>query len=221
MAAGLQAVVFDFDGTIFDSETPIYRATAAALAELGHELTVPGWATVVGHGEEDSFLALCRAVGAEIDREAFDVGYARQDRSWRDTLPALPGVVELLAELAHTGIPCGIASSSPAEWVETHLARLGLRERFTSVATRDRVGGRAKPAPDTYLLACRELGAEVGRSVAIEDSNPGVTAALAAGLRVVAVPSHITVHTDLSAAHLVVGSVAELTVDALRELAAG
>lgn len=218
MTGGLEAVVFDFDGTIFDSETPIYRATAAALAELGHELTVPGWATVVGHGEEDSFLALCRAVGAEIDREAFDAGYARQDRSWRDTLPALPGVVELLAELAAAGIPCGIASSSPAEWVETHLARLGLRDRFTSVATRDRVGGRAKPAPDTYLLACRELGAEVGRSVAIEDSNPGVTAALAAGLRVVAVPSHITVHTDLSAADLVVDSVAALTVDALRAL---
>lgn len=218
MTLGLQAVVFDFDGTVFDSETPIYRATAAALAELGHDLTVPGWATVVGHGEEDSFRALCRAVGAEIDREAFDAGYARQDRSWRDTLPALPGVAELLAELARAGIPCAIASSSPAEWVETHLARLGLRERFTSIATRDRVGGRSKPAPDTYLLACRELGVEVGRAVAIEDSHPGVTAALAAGLRVVAVPSHITVHTDLSAADLVVGSVADLTVDALRAL---
>lgn len=221
MTGSLDAVVFDFDGTVFDSETPIYRATAAALAELGHELTVPGWATVVGHGEEDSFRALTAAVGAEIDRAAFDDRYAAQDRSWRDTLPALPGIVELLAELAEAGIPCGIASSSPAEWVETHLERLGLRSRFASIATRDRVGGRSKPAPDTYLLACRELGAPVASSVAIEDSSPGVTAARAAGLRVVAVPSHITVHTDLSAADLTVPSVADLSIHDLRALVAG
>ena len=85
------AVVFDFDGTIFDSETPIYRASAAALAEMGLTLTIPGWATVVGHGEDDSYRAMCAAVGADFDRAEFDERYDRQDRSWRDTLPALPG----------------------------------------------------------------------------------------------------------------------------------
>jgi HAD superfamily hydrolase (TIGR01509 family) len=194
-------VVFDFDGLIVDSETPIFRASAAALAGLGHELTVEAWATVVGHGEEDSFRALQAAIGAEVDRAAYELAYAAQDRSWRDTVPALPGVADLLAALADAGIACGVASSSSAAWVEGHLERLGLRGRVGAVATADRVGGRSKPAPDTYLLACAELGARPARSVALEDSAPGIAAALAAGLTAVAVPSEITRHTDLGAAH--------------------
>ncbi len=215
-----EAVVFDFDGLIFDSETPIFRASAEALALLGHDLTIEGWATVVGHGDEGGWAALQQAVGAELDRSAYDAAYAAQDRSWRDTQPPLPGVVELLDALGAAGVPCGIASSSPAEWIETHLARFGLRDRFDSLASRDRVGGRAKPAPDVYLLACRELGASPDRVVALEDSAPGIESARAAGLRVVAVPSEITRHTDLTGAHLTVGSLAELTVARLATLVA-
>ncbi|MBX3285326.1 MAG: HAD family phosphatase [Acidimicrobiales bacterium] len=197
----LEAVVFDFDGLIIDSETPIYRSTAAALAEQGLDLTVAGWATVVGHGEEDSFRALQAAVGAEIDRTAYELAYAAQDRSWREREPALPGVVDLLTALFDAGIPVGVASSSSSGWVEGHLDRLGLRPLVGAVATSDRVDGRTKPAPDTYLLACADLGARPSRSVALEDSAPGIAAALAAGLVAVAVPSEITRHTDLGAAH--------------------
>lgn len=206
------AVVFDFDGLILDTETPIYRASADALARLGHDLSVEAWATVVGHGDEDSFSALCRAVGSDLDREAFDTAYAAQDRSWRDTQPALPGVVELLDALDVAGVPCAIASSSPASWIEGHLDRLGLGDRFEAIASEDRVGGRAKPAPDTYLLACHDLGVDPARAVALEDSAPGIAAALAAGLTVVAVPSSITRHTDLSAAHATVPSLEHLTL---------
>ncbi len=216
-----EAVVFDFDGLIFDSETPIFRASAAALAVLGHDLAVEQWATVVGHGDDDSFLAMERAVGAAIDRAAYDDAYASQDRSWRDRQPALPGVEDLLDALGEAGIACGVASSSPLSWVETHLERLGLRERFAAVASRDRVGGRAKPAPDVYLLACRELGAGPDRSVALEDSAPGIASARTAGLRVVAVASEITRHTDLSDAHLAVDSLEHLTVPTLARLVRG
>lgn len=208
----LEAVVFDFDGLIFDSETPIYRASAAALASLGHELTVQAWSTVVGHGDDGGWAALQAAIGADLDREAYDQAYEAQDRSWRDTQPALPGVADLLAALGEARLPCAIASSSPSAWVETHLERLGLRSRFASIATRDRVGGRAKPAPDTYLLACADLGADPARSVAIEDSAPGIAAARAANLSVVCVPSEITAHTDLSGADLQVTDLTEVSV---------
>jgi putative hydrolase of the HAD superfamily len=214
------AVVFDFDGTIFDSETPIYQAYAAALAEMGHQLTVAGWATVVGHGEDDSYRAMCAAVGVEFDRAELEERYARQDRSWRDSLPALPGVETLLDELGAAGIPCGIASSSPETWVETHLVRLGLRDRFTVIGSRDHVGGRSKPDPASYRYATAELGARPERTVAIEDSNPGITAALAAGLQVVAIPSEITRHTDLSAAHHTAASMAALSLADLAALVA-
>lgn len=219
MAAELPAaVVFDFDGLIMDSETPIYRATAEGLATLGHELSVEAWATVVGHGEEDSFLALQRAIGASLDRDAFDAAYRATDRSWRDRQPALPGVEALLDALAEAAIPCGVASSSSVDWVGGHLERLGLLDRFATLATADRVGGRSKPAPDTYLLACADLGAEPSSTVALEDSAPGIAAALAAGLRVVAVPSHITVHTDLSAAHHTVDTLELVTLETLAAL---
>jgi len=207
----LDAVVFDFDGTIFDSETPIFVASRAALAEMGLELDLPGWATVVGLGEDDSFRALCRAVGVEFDRAEFEDRYAAQDRSWRDSLPPLPGVERLTAELVDAGVALGIASSSPASWVDHHLERLGLAERFSVVATRDRVGDRAKPDPASYRHAVEQLGADPARTVAIEDSAPGIAAALGAGLTVVAVPSAITGHTDLSAAHHHVGSLDGVT----------
>ncbi len=212
------AVIFDFDGTIFDSETPIYQAYAAALAEMGLELTIPEWATVVGHGEDDSYRAMVAAVGVEFDRDDLESRYARQDRSWRDTLPALPGVEALLDELTAAGVPLGIASSSPETWVDTHLVRLGLRDHFTVIASRDQVEGRGKPDPASYRYATRELGADPARTIAIEDSNPGVTAALAAGLTVVAIPSEITRHTDLSAAHHTVATMAHLDLPSLTTL---
>lgn len=214
------AVVFDFDGLIFDSETPIFRASAGALALLGHDLTIEAWATVVGHGDADGWAALQRAVGAGIDRVAYDEAYAAQDRSWRDTQPVLPGVVGLLDALHGAGVACAIASSSPSTWIETHLDRLGLRNRFATIASEDRVGGRTKPAPDTYLLACADLAAEPARSVALEDSAPGVAAARAAGLNVVAVPSEITRHTDLSAAHRTMVTLEHLTLAELVDLVA-
>ena len=213
-----EAVIFDFDGTIFDSETPIYLAYSAALAEMGHALTIPGWATVVGHAEDESHTALCTAVGVDVDRDELEERYARQDRSWRETLPALPGVVALLDELTAAGVPLGIASSSPETWVESHLVRLGLRDRFTVIASRDQVGGRGKPDPASYRYATGALGVDPSRTVAVEDSNPGVTAALAAGLWVVAIPSEITRHTDLSAAHLSVASMEHLDLATLEGL---
>lgn len=213
--AGLDAVVFDFDGTIFDSETPIFEASRAALAEMGLELDLPGWATVVGHGEDDSYRALCQAVGTVFDRAEFEARYDAQDRSWRESLPPLPGVERLTAELVDAGIALAIASSSPARWVDHHLARLGLADRFPVVATRDRVGGRSKPDPASYRYAVDQLDVDPARTVAIEDSAPGIAAALGAGLRVVAVPSEITQHTDLSAAHRHVASLDELHIEDL------
>jgi len=217
--ATLGGVVFDFDGLIVDSEMPIFEMSRAALAEMGHAIDIEAWSSVVGLGDADSHAALCSAVGADVDRDEFDALYQRQDRRWKDHLDPLPGVVDLLADLAGAGVPCAVASSSSSGWVVGHLERLGLDGFFAAVATSDRVGGRTKPAPDLYVMACRELDVNRSSAVALEDSAHGVTAALTAGLSVVAVPSAITVHTDLSAAHRVVRSLEEVTVADLEGLA--
>ncbi|MCB1040242.1 MAG: HAD-IA family hydrolase, partial [Acidimicrobiales bacterium] len=187
-------------------------------AEMGHHLTIEGWATVVGLGEDDSFAALERAVGSSIDREEFEARYDAQDRSWRDQLPPLPGVARLAAELHGAGIALGVASSSSSRWVDVHLERLGLAGYFQVVATRDRVGGRTKPDPASYRHAVDRLGADPSCTVAIEDSAPGIAAAQGAGLTVVAVPSDITVHTDLTATPHHVASLEVVTATWLASL---
>jgi HAD superfamily hydrolase (TIGR01509 family) len=218
----LEAVVFDFDGLIIDSEWAIYETACAAFAVHGHELTVEAWATIIGLGDDDEDRAwslLLAAMGIEsFDRATFSVTHAAQDRANRDTLPLLPGVEVLVDSLTSTGVSLGVASSSSLGWLERHLGRLGLLGRFGTLVGADVVGGIGKPAPDVYLRACADLGADPRHSVALEDSGHGVTAAKAAGMWAVAVPSRITRFNDFAHADLVVDSVADLTVDQLASL---
>ena len=217
----IDAVVFDFDGLLVDTEWSIYEMAATTFAEFDIDLAVPVWATIVGlAGESDWWGQLCAANGWDIDRDEWWRRYDSLDRTFRDHLPALPGVVDLLDGLEAAGVARGIASSSSREWIDGHLERLGLRDRFATVAGVDRTGV-GKPAPDVYLLACADLGADPARSVAVEDSGHGIAAAKAAGLFCVAVPSRITRHTDLSAADLIVASLAELRLTDLGRLVAG
>ncbi len=217
----LEAVVFDFDGLIIDSEWAIYETACAAFAEHGHDLSVEAWGTIVGLGDDDdeaAWTTLCAAMGIELDNELFSASYAAQDRSNRDALPLLPGVEVLVDSLVAGGVAIGVASSSSLDWLDRHLGRLGLRPRFGAVIGADLVGGVGKPAPHVYLRACADLGADPARSVALEDSAHGVAAAKAAGMVAVAVPGVLTRAHDLSHADLVVESLTELTVPGLRAL---
>lgn len=215
----LGAVVFDFDGLLVDTETPIYEATAAVFADLGHELAVLDWAAVIGLAGDEWFVPLRDRLGLTLD-------WAEVDARQTARLAAAPieadlqvGVLDLLDELDARGIPFGVASSSPRSWVAGHLDRLGVLARFATLATFDRTGV-GKPAPDVYLLACADLGVDPSDAVALEDAAPGIAAARAAGVLVVAVPSTITRHTDLSAADHAVASLADLGVDDLAALLA-
>jgi len=103
-------------------------------------------------------------------------------------VPPRPGAIELLDALAAADTPIGLASNSSREFVERTLSTAGLLNgRFHCVVTADDVEN-PKPAPDLYLAACRELGADPGACAALEDSPPGVASAAAAGLFVIAVP---------------------------------
>jgi putative hydrolase of the HAD superfamily len=222
----LAAVVFDFDGLVMDSEWVIYEAAAAAFAHHGHVLEVAAWATIVGindDGDDTWWERLCASAGVDgFDRAAFDAIYegpAKDDlRATMLTLPALPGVEVLVDSLTAAGVPLGVASSSSTGWLERNLDRLGLIHRFTTLVGSDAVGGVGKPEPDVYRKACADLGADPVASVALEDSAHGVTAAKAAGMTAVAVPSRITRHNDFTHADLVVDGLEHLTVDGLASL---
>lgn len=223
----LEAVVFDFDGLVMDSEWLIFEAARAAFTHHGHELRVEAWATIVGindEGDQGWWAALCAAAGVDgFERAAFDHIYEGTEekaalRAAMLMLPALPGVEVLVDGLTAAGVPIGVASSSSTGWLERNLDRLGLIHRFGTLVGADLVGGVGKPEPDVYLRACADLGADPAHAVALEDSAHGVSAAKAAGMVAVAVPSRITQHNDFRHADLVVDGLSHLTVDLLASL---
>ena len=212
----ISAIVFDFDGLILDTETPIFASWSQAFADHGCDpLTMEEWSSEIGTVGGIDLVELFRArldAGEEVDIEVMQ----HRRRAHRDELLALevvrPGVVEWITDAQARGLPLAIASSSERAWVEPHLLRLGLRDAFTYLACHS-ADLAAKPDPATYLDACAALGVDPGNALAIEDSPHGVTAARAAGLRVIAVPNSVTARLDLSHADVVVESLADFTLD--------
>jgi HAD superfamily hydrolase (TIGR01509 family) len=217
----IAAVVFDFDGIVLDSETPEYESHRRIYERCGVQLTVEEWCGAVGawtEGHDDRRFDLLSARAASAPTRA--EYHAERRRIFEAMVPAEPmrGVRELLLALAAAGIPAAIASTSPSHWVVPAVERLGLRPRFAAIVTGDEVPLR-KPAPDVYLEAARRLHVDPARAVAIEDSGPGVAAARAAGMAVVAIPHWLTTSHDLRGAQLRVAHAGELTVETLERLA--
>jgi HAD superfamily hydrolase (TIGR01509 family) len=219
------ALILDFDGLILDTETCTYETTASIFAEHGETLDLAWWHSIIGTADHPHWSEiLADRLLRPIDRAAL---VAQREVRRLEVLHALPpcaGVVELLDAALAEGIPTAVASSSGLDWVGGHLERLGLRSRFAAVVTRDDVrgnGARTKPAPDLFLMAAERLGVEPARCVAFEDSPHGVAAARAAGMVVVAVPGPMTAGLDMSAADMVVPSLAGVDLAALRKLVGG
>jgi HAD superfamily hydrolase (TIGR01509 family) len=225
VGADIAALIFDFDGLILDTETCTYEATAGIFAEHGETLDLAWWHSIIGSADHPHWSeVLAERLGRPIDRAALVA--RREERRLRVLRALLPraGVVELLEAALADGIPVAVASSSALDWVGGHLERLGLRASFAAVVTRDDVsddGARTKPAPDLFLLAAERLGVEPARCVAFEDSPNGVVAARAAGMVVVAVPGPMTTGLDMSAADLVVPSLAGIDLAGFRKLVGG
>jgi len=213
-------VIFDFDGIILDSETPEYESHRRLYQRYGVALTVEEWSGVIGTWseahDEQWFTRLCERSTAAPPRDAY---FAERRRLFEEIVPPRPmrGVVELLSALQDARIPTAIASSAPARWVVPAVERIGIAPLFAVVVTGDQVVHR-KPAPDVYLTAAHRLGVDPARSIAIEDSAPGIAAALAAGMTTIAIPHWLTSRHDLSAAHLPVAHAGELTLERLVSL---
>jgi HAD superfamily hydrolase (TIGR01509 family) len=222
MSSSLAAVIFDFDGVVLDSETPEYESHRRIFERCGAPLTPEEWCGHIGVWTEEHherWHARLRARSPQApDWPSFA---AEQRRLFEELVPPTPmhGIFELLDALIVRGVPTAIASAAPARWVVAAAERLGVRDRFQAIVAGDEVIHR-KPAPDVYLEAVRRLGADPARSVAIEDSAPGIASARAAGLKTIAIPHWLTTRHDLAAADLRVGDAGELTVEILERLIA-
>jgi HAD superfamily hydrolase (TIGR01509 family) len=220
MTKVIEAVIFDFDGVLLDSETPEYEAHRRIYERCGAVLTVDEWCDAIGiwtEGHDDRrFATLCERSPNAPSRDAY---HAERKRIFKALVPREPmrGIRELLLALAAAGIPAAIASTAPASWVVPEAERIGIRPLFRTVVTADDVP-RRKPAPDVYLEAARRLGADPARAVAIEDSGPGIASAKAAGMTAIAIPHWLTELHDLSGADLRVEHAGELTLERLAGL---
>jgi HAD superfamily hydrolase (TIGR01509 family) len=216
----MKALIFDLDGTIFDSESAIFRAWQTVYAEQGATLALETWLPLIGTNEvEFNPLAHIESlVGHPVDHDRV-LGRARTlEREYVDATDALPGVRELIAQTQAAGLGLAVASSSGRSWVEGHLRRLGLLDSFSVLRTRDDVE-RTKPDPALFLRAAEGLGVKPGEAIVLEDSLNGIKAAQAAGMFVVVIPNPLTQHLDLRGADLMLRSLAETTLETLLQRA--
>jgi HAD superfamily hydrolase (TIGR01509 family) len=196
-----RALILDFDGLMADTEMAEFVSWQELYERQGERLGVADWLGAVGYVNGfDPRAHLEKLLGHALDWKALNPLRSARARNYAAALPLLPGVADLIAQGARLGYCLGVASNSDAAWVEAGLARLGVRENFEVGRTRDTVP-RPKPSPDVYLAALADLGATAHGSMAFEDSQPGVEAAKAAGLYVVAVPNALTRHQNLSLAN--------------------
>jgi len=184
----LDAVIFDMDGTLLDTERLHHRAMGEAAVALGYAIDPPLFARLVGVHRDRNRETLRDALGDGFPLDPF---YGDADRRFEalaaDGVPLRPGVVALLDHLRNAGIPCAIATSTASPYAEAYLTEAGLIGYFDTVVTRSDVAN-PKPAPDPYLLAAERLGVRPAQCIAVEDSPNGIRAAAAAGMATVMVP---------------------------------
>jgi HAD superfamily hydrolase (TIGR01509 family) len=203
----IRALIFDFDGLILDTETPLLESWAMIHRHAGLLYPREKAAAMVGH--VDLAFDPWSAFPASADRSALDQEQRRLSHALLEDQKVLPGVEDYLREAKALGLRRAIASNSSHPWIDRHLRRLGLADFFEVIKCREDVE-HGKPEPDLYRAALHDLGVAPSEAIAFEDSEPGSTAAKRAGLWVVAVPNPSTQHSGFAHADAKVVSLAEV-----------
>jgi HAD superfamily hydrolase (TIGR01509 family) len=215
----IEAVVFDLDGVLIDSEPVWEEVRRGLVAERGGHWAPDAQRRLMGMSTPEWARYLSEDLGTGLPPdEVAALVIDRMAARYREHLPLMPGAVEAVRRLAGRW-PLGLASSAPAALIGTVLEAAGLRSYFRVTMSTEQVP-HGKPAPDIYLAVAGQLGVPPPRCAAVEDSSNGLRSAAAAGMRVIAIP-HPRYPPDpdaLAAASLVLPSLAELTPDAVSAL---
>jgi HAD superfamily hydrolase (TIGR01509 family) len=210
----VEAVVFDLDGVLIDSEHVWDEARQQLARERGGRWTETASRDMMGMSSLEWSRYMHDVIGVGDPPEEISAEVVRRlERIYRDELPLFDGAVEAVERLAERW-PLGLASSSNRELIDLVLELSGMDRFFAATVSSEEVP-RGKPAPDVYVEAARRLGVSPDGCAAIEDSENGIRSAKAAGMRVLAIPNPLYPPDDeaLAAADEVLGSLDELTVD--------
>jgi HAD superfamily hydrolase (TIGR01509 family) len=215
----VRAVVFDFDGLLMDTESTSFLSWRYEWRQWG--LTLEAADFFVNHGgdvTEDRYAMLAAAAGPRFDRALSHRRRVAYRDKLHEELDLADGLREWLNDAAGLGLRLAVASSSPLDWLTTHLGRAGVLDTFEVLAGGDEVG-QHKPAPDVYQLALDRLSLSCAAAVAVEDTAHGVAAAHAAGMRCIAIPNPFVALECVRHADLVLSSATQLRLaDALTQL---
>jgi HAD superfamily hydrolase (TIGR01509 family) len=212
----VEAVIFDLDGVLVDSEHVWDEVREELAHERGGRWHDRAQADMMGMSSVEWSRYMHDVIGLEDPPEEIDGEVVRRMQArYAEQLPLVPGGIAAVRRLA-TGFRLGLASSSNRPLIDAVLSAAGIAALFEATVSSEEVE-RGKPAPDVYLEAARRLGVEPGRCAAIEDSANGIRAARDAGMRVIAIPNRRYPPTDdaLSLANLVLHSPADVTIEAV------
>jgi len=204
-----QAVIFDMDGLMLDSERAITTCLAQAAEELGQSIEPDYWLGMVGKGDAACRAMLAERIGDATAQALLARCHVLYDSVVEAGVPLRPGIVELLDLLAARAIPRAVATSTRRPLALRKLETAGLLRRFDVICTSSDVA-HPKPAPDIYLLAASRLHVAPAQCLVLEDSPTGVRAALAAGMTPIQVPDLLAPDAEVRAlGHRIVDSLAD------------
>ncbi|MEK3788479.1 HAD family hydrolase [Paenibacillus sp. FSL K6-1230] len=207
----IRGMIFDFDGTIIDTETAWYTAFREAYQEHGVVLTLEQYSTCIGTSLNsfNPYEYLMTDLNLPIDKDEFRTLVQARHAELMELEQIRPGIQHYLDSAKEAGLRLGLATSSSTAWVEKHLDHLGIKHYFECIRTADHVAN-VKPDPELYeqALACLEL--TPSETVAIEDSPNGSRAAAAAGMHCVVIPNEITNFLVFDAPHYKTDSLSSL-----------
>jgi HAD superfamily hydrolase (TIGR01509 family) len=207
----MDAVIFDMDGVIVDSEIHWKTTEGFFLQSL-----IPGWSAndqdrIIGIGVLDLYALLVDTYHLQKTQEEFlEIYQEMANEIYGQKVSLMEGFTELLTTLNTNHIPVALASSSPASWINIMLERFSLRDSFQVVVSADELKGQSKPSPAIYLLTATRLGIRPERCIAIEDSKNGVLSAKNAGMFCVGFRNGFNNVQDLSIADIIIHHFAEL-----------
>lgn len=184
-----EAVLFDCDGVIVDSEGPTFALFLQDLARYGLPLSLAEFETSFLGGTVELVGRRAQEAGAQLPEGWVADFYARMYAMLAAGVPLVPDVLEVLDRLDRAGIPYAMGSNGSLEKMRITLGQHGIERRFRAILSGQEMGA-PKPAPDVYLAAAKACGADPAACVVIEDSATGARAGLAAGMRVLGFAAH-------------------------------
>lgn len=215
----LQAVIFDMDGVIIDSEPIHYAVNKKIYDDLQIEVTDDEYNDFIGISNSDHWNYLKEKYNLAEDIEELVTKQNDQNIEHLKGSEAepIPGVVHLLEKLENEGIAIGLASSSSLRYIKAVTTKFGIDDYFSIMVSGENMD-RGKPYPDIFLHAAEKLNVDVGDCVVIEDSENGVKAAVAAGMKCIGFVNPNSGNQDLSHADKLIDSLKKVTQQMLKEL---